>query len=152
VKVWLERTLNGCRASDEASSNVLRKFPLGTSFEAEVITRRIRSSAWNRRYWLLMNLLSEHVERVELEEGWMWEIKNDPDRAHTAMKYITGLYDSFALDQGVIVRMLKSVAFDKMSPEEWADYWPKALDAVHQKFLRHVELSEIEDEIARLAS
>ena len=125
---------------------------MGTTFEADIVTRKVNTSAWRRRYWVLMGMLAENVEQVELEPGLVWDLKKDKDRAHTAMKYITGLYDSFALEAGVIVRLLKSTAEDRMTPEEWATYWPKVLDAVHQRFLHSVGIPEVEAEIARLAS
>ena len=130
---------------------MLKRIPPGTIFEADVVTRKHRSTAWHRRYWLLMSMLGTHCERVEIAPGVFMEIKSRDD-AHTAMKYITGHYDSYALGDGVILRLLKSTAFDKMDADEWALYWPKVLDAVHQKFLDGVDITEVEQEIARLAS
>jgi len=148
MKVWMERTLSGCRASDEESLRVLNKFDVGVTFEADVITRKPRSSAWHRRYWALMSMLASHVERVEIEPGVTLEIHNADD-AHTAIKYCTGLYDSFVLEGGGVIRLLKSTAFDRMDADEWVAYWSKVLDAVHQKFLPRVELHDIEMEILR---
>jgi hypothetical protein len=149
MKVWLERTMSGCRPADDASAGILKKIPLGTTFEAAVITRKLRSGAWHRRYWGLMSLLASHVERVEIEPGAWFEISNDPEKAHAAMKYCTGLYDTYVIEGGGFVRMLKSTAFDRMAHEDWVTYWNKVLDAVHQKFLKHVDLTDLHDEILR---
>lgn len=150
MKAWLERTPFGCRPADDDSAAVLKRIPLGTTFEADVITRKSRSGAWHRRYWLLMSMLASHVESVEIEPGVCLPIRSAED-AHTALKYMTGLFDQFAIEGGV-VRLLKSTAFDKMDADQWAAYWPRVLDAVHTKFLPGVSLPEVEQEIARMAS
>ena len=69
VRTWLERTVFGCRPSDEESAAVLKRIPPGTIFEADVVTRKHRSTAWHRRYWLLMSMLGTHCERVEIAPG-----------------------------------------------------------------------------------
>lgn len=150
MRAWLERTLTGCRPADDDSAAVLKRIPVGTTFECDVITRKSRSRAWHRRYWLLMSMLAANVEQVEIEPGVVLPIRSADD-AHTALKYLTGLFDQFAIEGGV-VRLLKSTAFDKMDADEWAAYWPRVLDAVHTKFLPGVSLPSVEDEIARLAS
>jgi hypothetical protein len=150
VKAWLERTPFGCKPADDDSAAVLKRIPLGTTFEADVITKKSRSGAWHRRYWLLMSMLASHVEAVEIEPGVVMPIRSAED-AHAAIKYATGLYDQYVLETG-IVRVLKSTAFDKMDADQWAAYYPRVLDAVHQKFLPGVALLEVEAEIARMAS
>jgi len=150
MKVWFIRTLTGCKPDDEASAAVIAKFPVGTSFEADVVTRKNRSGAWHRRYWVLCSMLASNLDRVEIEPGLVLPI-TDSESAHVALKYATGCYDSYAIKGGV-VRLLKSTAFDRMDADEWAAHWKRVLDAVHQKFLPGIESRMIEDEIARLAS
>lgn len=146
----MDRTPFGCKPSDAESEAVLKRIPIGTTFEADVITRKSRSTAWNRRYWLLMSMLASNLDHVEVEPGVVLRI-TDSESAHVAMKYCTGLFDSYVLE-GSVVRIVKSTAFDKMTPEEWAAYWVRVLDAVHAKFLPGVENRFIEEEIARMAS
>lgn len=150
MKAWLERTPFGCRPADEDSAAVLKRIPLGTTFEADVITRKSRSTQWNRRYWLLMSMLASNLDHVEVEPGVVLRI-TDSESAHVAMKYATGLYDQYVLEAGM-VRIIKSIAFERMDADEWAAYWPRVLDAVHEKFLPGVEIPEMQNELARLAS
>lgn len=150
MKVWLTRTLSGYQPADDDSASVLKKFPLGTTFEADVVTRKSRSGQWHRRYWALCNLLAQNLEQVEVEPGMVLPIR-DAEGAHVAMKYATGLYDSYAIEGGV-VRLLKSTAFARMDADEWAAYWQRVLQATHEKFLPGVGVAEIEDEIAKVAS
>lgn len=150
MKVWLDRTPFGCKPSDAESEAVLKRIPIGTTFEADVVTRKSRSTSWNRRYWLLMSMLASNLDHVEVEPGLILPIR-DSESAHVAMKYATGLYDQYVLEGGV-VRVIKSIAFDRMDADEWAAYWPRVLDAVHEKFLPGVEIPEMQNELARLAS
>ncbi len=150
MRVWLERTLVGCKPADADSAAVLARIPLGTTFEGDVVTRKSRSGAWHRRYWLLMGKIAENVEHVEIEPGVTLPVRSAED-VHVAVKYATGLYDQYAITGGV-VRLLKSTAFDKMDADEWAAYYPRVLDAVHRVILPGIDVAEIEQEIARLAS
>lgn len=150
MHIWLERTLNGCKPADEESSTVLKRIPLGTTFEADVKTRRPRSGAWHRRYWALMSMIADNCERVEIEPG-VWLPITSSESAHVACKYLTGLFDSYAIKGGV-VRLLKSTAFDAMTLDEWTTYWQRLLRAVHEKILPGVEIPAVEEELARLAS
>ena len=150
MRCWLERSLNGCKPADDEAATILKRIPLGTTFEADIVTRKMRSSAWNRRYWVLMSMIADNCEHIEIEPGVTLRV-SDAESAHVACKYLTGLYDSFAIKGGV-VRLLKSTAFDRMSAEDWAAYWRKLLQAVHEKILPGVSLPSVEEEIARLAS
>lgn len=147
----MDRTPFGCKPSDAESEAVLKRIPLGTTFETDVITRKSRSGQWHRKYWALMSMLASNLESVEVEPGLILPIRNSDD-AHVAMKYATGLFDSYVLKGGGCVRLIRSTAFDRMDADEWAAYWMKVLDAVHRVFLPGVEIPEMENEIARMAS
>ena len=149
MRVWMLRTLTGCAPDSDEAAAVLKRIPLGTSFEAEVITRKNRSGAWHRRYWALMSMLASNLDSVDL--GGVVLPITDSESAHVAMKYATGLYDSYVLEGGT-VRIIKSTAFDRMDADEWSAYWKRVLDAVHEKFLPGVEERFIADEIGRIAS
>lgn len=151
MEVWLTRTLSGhLQAADADSASVIAKHKVGSTFPADIPTRMRRSGAWHRRYWVLMTMLGHNCDSVEVEPGLVLPIKNKDD-AHVAMKYATGLFDSYALPGGV-VRIVKSTAFEKMTADDWAAYWVRVLDVVHQKFLPGIEIASIENEIARLAA
>lgn len=150
MEAWVTRTLAGLVAADDDTRKLIERHQVGTTFPVDIPSRLTRSGAWHRRYWVLCSMLSQNLEQVEVEPGVVLPIRTKDD-VHVAMKYATGLYDSYALKGGV-VRVVKSTAFDRMTPDEWAAYWPRVLDAVHAKFLPGIELASVEDEIARLAS
>lgn len=150
MEVWLIRTATGCAAADEDAQKALNKHAIGSTFPADIPVRHTRSLAWHKKYWQLMTMLGDNLEQVEVEPGLFLPIKNKDD-AHLAMKYATGLYDSYALP-GSVVRIVKSTAFDEMTADEWAVYWKRAIDAVHQTFLPGIDIVALENEIAMLAS
>ena len=150
MEVWLTKTPAGLRAADEDSAKLLEKIQMGNTFPADVPIRQTRSGKWNARYWVLCKMLADNVEQVEIEPDFIMPIKSKED-VHVAFKYITGLYDSYAFT-GKVVRVIKFTAFDTMSADDWAEYWKKCMDAVHQKFLPGISLPSVEDEIARMAS
>lgn len=161
MKFWLTRTLSGLIPADAESQRVASKFPLGTTFEAETNTRQSRSGPWHRRYWLLMSRLAECVDSIDIRdindatgEPMMYPVHCAED-VHTSLKYVTGHCHKHVFDTpaGTIVhRVPKPTNFEDMTPDEWAAYWPRVLDAIHQRVLPQVGSKFIEDDLARLAS
>lgn len=150
MEIYVTKTLMGLQPADDDARKAFDKHAMGSTFPIDLPVRVTRSGAWHRRYWVLMHLLGSNLDQVEVEPGVVLPIRNKDD-AHVAMKYATGLFDSFVTKGGVI-RIVKSTAFDAMTPDAWKIYWAKVLDAVHQKFLPGVELRSVEDEIAKLAA
>ena len=151
MEVWLTKTLAGLQPADDEARKALDKHALGSTFPADVPVRVTRSGAWHKRYWVLCQMLADNLDSVEVEPGMILPIRNKED-VHVALKYATGLYDQYVIQGGGIVRVVKSTAFDAMTPDAWAVYWSKVLDAVHNKFLPNVERATVENELARLAS
>jgi hypothetical protein len=161
VRIWLTRALSGWIGSDDDSNKVLAKFPLGTSMEFDVKTRRSRSGEWHRRYWLLMSRLHQAgISEVNIRElgddGYAipYPVSSAED-IHTALKFICGLVHKHTITSGRethLLRVPKSTSFDDMTPDEWAAYWPRMLDGVHQRVLPDVGSEYLMEELQRLAS
>ena len=142
MRVWLTKGLGSLRAADDESAAVLAKIPAGTTFEADVKTRKPRSGAWHRRYWALCSLIYANVEGFKSVR-----------EVHEYLKLEAGLVRTIALrSTGELVRIPDSIAFDAMDAEGWAIYWKRVLDVVHEHILPAVEIATIENEIASLAS
>lgn len=150
MKLWFVKTMSGLAPADDDARAALKRFPIGTSIEVDVTTRKLRSLQFHRRYWLLMGKIAENIDTITIEPGMTLPVRCAED-VHVAVKYATGLYDSYAIKGGV-VRLLKSTAFDKMDADAWAAYYPRVLDAVHRVILPGVDIAEVEQELARLAS
>ena len=161
MKIWLTRTLSGWMGSDAETDKVLAKFPMGTTVEFDVKTRQTRSGAWHRRYWLLMSRLAQAgISEVNIRElgddgePILYPV-NCAEDIHTALKFICGLVHKHTVTSGgqtFLYRVPKSTSFDDMTPDEWAAYWPRVLDAVHQRVLPTVGSEFLMEELQRLAS
>lgn len=147
---WLTRTLAGLAPADPETAAEIERHKIGTTFPVQMPSRVSRSKLWHGRYWVLMTMLADNLDQVEVEPGLVLPIRSKED-AHVAMRYATGLYDSFIVKGGV-VRIVRSTKFDAMTPDEWAMYWRRVLVAVHAKFLPGIALPSVENEIAKLAS
>lgn len=110
---------------------------------------RVRDMSMHRRYWALMTLCANNCERIELRPGAVMDVKSKDD-VHTAIKIITGLYDTIHDVEGNPVAVLpKSTSFDEMTADEWMAYWPKVLDAVQEKVIPGVQIPAVETEILK---
>jgi len=150
MECWMTRTLFGCAPADEESQKALNRHNIGSTFPVDIKVRANRSGAWNRRYHLLCQMIANNIERIEIEPGAFMEVRSKED-VHCAFKYMTGLFDSIVTREGII-RLVKSTAFDKMSADDFANYWRRVLDVIHQKILPGIAIASIEEELARMAS
>ena len=161
MRIWLTRTLSGWMHGDSDSKAVLDRFPLGTTVEFDVKTRQSRSGAWHRRYWLLMSRLHEAgISEVNIRElgddgDPIPYPVNSAEDIHTALKFVCGLVHRHEITSGgdkYLLRVPKSTRFEEMTPDEWALYWPRVLDGVHQRVLENVGSEYLMEELQRLAS
>lgn len=110
---------------------------------------RIREPKEHRRYWALMTLCAEHCERIELPYGGVMLVHSKDD-VHTAMKLCTGycdtIFDTFGKPA---FQIPKSTAFEEMTADEWAEYWPKVTQQVCERILPGVSLPEVELELLK---
>ncbi len=147
MKGWLTKHGRGFLPADEESEALHRRMEIGEAAYFEQV--RVRDARSFKRYWLLMTRIAENVESIEIDEGVWMPIRRKED-AHTAMKLITGLYDTLpVVGTPFAIRVPKSTSFKEMTPDEWDAFLPRVLDAVHEKVLPGIEASE---DLMRLAS
>lgn len=148
-----------CRAGDFLASTdgdslkLIRK--LGEGEECAFKPLRPRSLKWHKRYWLMLSQIAPHVSEIDISLGStpaMMPIESAED-LHTALKLITGHCTTQHIKgTPYVLRVPKSTDFSSMTADEWQAYYPRVLDAIHQRALPQVEIPEIEQELARLAS
>lgn len=152
-RVYLARAGDFLCSTDSDSLKLIRK--LGDGEEVAFKPLRVRSLKWHRRYWKLMNDLSAHISQINIslgEQPVMMPIASAYD-LHTAIKLITGhCITQHIKGTGYVLRIPKPTDFDSMTADEWAEFYPRALDAVHQRALPQIDVPEVEEELARLAS
>jgi hypothetical protein len=152
-RVYLCRAGDFLAPTDEEGLKLIRK--IGEGEEVAFKPLRVRSLAWHRRYWKLMQDLAAHISEINISLGdqpVMMPIASAHD-LHTAIKLITGhCITQHIKGTGYVLRIPKPTNFDEMTADEWSEFYPRALDAVHERALPLIDVPELEDELARLAS
>lgn len=76
--------------------------------------KRSRSLPWHRRYWALIALVAANTSYSKTQ-------------VHNLYKLRCGCSMDIIERSGDVVTIPDSIAFDRMSPEEWADYWERVV-------------------------
>lgn len=152
-RLYLARAGDCLASTDEDGLKFIRK--LGDGEECAFKPLRLRSILWHRRYWAMLSQIAPHVTEIDISLGStpaMMPIGCAED-LHVALKLITG----HCLTQHIkgtpyVLRIPKPTNFESLSADEWSEYYAKALDAIHQRALPQVELRDVYEELARMAS
>lgn len=124
MKLWLAkrrgRTTSGLVPTDEDGRAFLDRFGDGECCQVEIV--RPRSVQWNRMYWGLCRAIGENQDPPRDEES-----------VDAELRILSGHYDVMYVE-GHEVRVPKRIAFQKMSADEWAEYWQRAEVAVSERF------------------
>ena len=152
MRVFLAKRLDGALmpACEESERQARRMVP-GEVGEFDWKSRNTRSVQWHKRYFALCNMVYANVEGINIQGQWI--DFSSVDVVHLTLKGLAGLHDALiVLPDGSKALLIRSIAFDKMTADEWARAWPRLLDAVHQHVLPMVTIAAVENEIARLAA
>lgn len=98
---------------DSAGAKLLAKIPLGDKVAIKLV--RDRSTPQQKLYWAILQHIAESSQ---------WETA---ERLHVALKIRLGYFDLMQLPSGKAVPIPHSTAFDKMSHDEFTDYFDKAI-------------------------
>ena len=152
-KVWYYRQGDSLIATDQDALKLLRKLEEGEAIAFKPL--RPRSLSWHRRYWLLISRLAEQLTEFNISLGEvpaMLPIASPYD-LHTAIKMVTGhCVTQHIKGTPYVLRIPKPTDFESMTADEWSTYYPRVLDAIHQRALPQIGDRYLEDELARLAS
>jgi hypothetical protein len=120
MEIWMERTLSGLKAADDASVDALRRVKLGRVVRVELTTPR--NVKHHRKFFALLNLV--------------WSSAGDwPSLEHLLdeLKKRMGLYEDCGeiidRETGQILKAikLKSISFAKMDQTEFDEFYDRAL-------------------------
>lgn len=134
----MKRTLGGLAPDDEASTAALRKIGAGEVVKVELV--RPRSHRALRRWWALCNLVYTNAEQYK-----------SADQVHQHLKILSG-HATLVVSKGTgeTFAIADSIAFSRLSEDEFIEVWQRAKDAIREHILPGVTDSDIEFEIARL--
>jgi hypothetical protein len=136
--VLMRRTVAGLTADDEAARDVMRKVKIGDVVRVDV--QRPRSHKNLRRWWALMNLIAQNSEDIK-----------SPEAAHDLVKILAGHCTHIvSKSTGEVYQIADSIAFGRLSEDEFQDVWQRAVKAVAEHILPGVTDADIEAEIMQI--
>lgn len=131
MRLWLAKVRRagkvGFIPTDAEGEQALRR--MGDGECVQCVLTRPRSVTWNRMYWGLCREIGENQDPPR-----------DEDSIDAELRILAGHYEIMWVD-GYQVRVPKRIAFDRMTADEWAEYFQKVEMAVCERFgveyLRH---------------
>jgi hypothetical protein len=140
-------------STDAESLGFIRK--LGDGEETVFKPLRPRSLQWHRKYWGMLSDIAPHLTEINISLGdtpAMMPV-NSAEDLHVAIKLITG----HCLTQHIkgtpyVLRIPKPTDFSSMTADEWGPFYERALQAIHERALPQVDIPEMQEELARMAS
>lgn len=136
MKFLAAKQLGALRPVDQAGEDALRKLGQGQLVEIEI--RRPRNIKWHRLYWALVTLV--------------WD-NSDTDRyptaedLHAAIKIAAGLRTRIELPDGTVGFIPGSIAFHKMSEDDFAVFFDRVCTLVARHFLPGVTNEDLRREV-----
>lgn len=142
MRAFLRKRLDGSFVpACETSERLAKRVAVDELIETDWKSKSTRSVKWHRRYRAMLQLIYANSERF----------KSDDD-VHLWLKHKTGFYDAMFEDaNGGKWYVVRSIAFDCMTADEWEQWWQKAIDVVAAEILPGIELPVIEYEIQKVA-
>lgn len=140
MQVYLRRTIRGLVPADELSEAALRKIAVGQDVRAEIARpRNPRSVQQLRLYWKLMQVVCDSSDHFK-----------DREQVSDFLKLQTGHYETTQIvmdGKPYEWRRPKSIAFDRLSHEDFQDYWNRALDVICARIIPGIGKRELEHEV-----
>lgn len=119
--------------ADEKTAALIADLPLGSTVTLKL--KRDRSTPQQRLYWAILQHISESSQ---------WETA---ERLHVALKIRLGYFDLMQLPSGKAVPIPHSTAFDKMTHDEFTDYFDKAIRLICQEVVPGMDSARLIAEV-----
>ncbi len=111
---------SGLIADDEQGRALLRRMVDGECCQVKIV--RPRSVQWNKLYWSLCRTIGENQDPPR-----------DEDSIDAEIRVLAGHFEVMYVGQHE-VRVPKRIAFDKMTADEWSEYFQRAEMAIAERF------------------
>ena len=139
ARIYLVKTIHGLQAAWDADKQHLAKLKLGEVYRAEI--KQPRNLAFHCKYFALVNLvfsnLPEHLQ----------DTIRTPEELHTEIKMQTGVRMKRQSLGGQSYYVPGSIAFAKMTEDEFSEFYSRAVDVIIKWILPGVDRAELWSEV-----
>lgn len=139
MKALYRRTLAGLIPADAAAEEGLRKVKMGALVTVEI--KRPRNAKMLRLYWALVGLVWENVDN---------EVYPTTESLHRAFKRCLGVVEEYRMPNGKVFEDTGSIAFDRMSQQDFDAFFNRVCDMVSKHFLPGVTDAELRREVSQM--
>lgn len=139
MKFLAVKHLGSLRPADTAGEDALRKIGQGQCVEIEL--RRPRNVKFHRLYWTLITLVWQQLEEERYPTA---------EDLHAAIKIAAGLRTRIELPDGTIGFIPGSIAFHKMTEDDFSTFFDRVCNLIAKHFLPGVTDADLRAEVASL--
>lgn len=139
MKFMAVKHLGSLRPTDSAGEDALRKLGQGQLVEIEL--RRPRNVRFHRMYWALVTLVWEQLDEERYPTA---------EDLHAAIKIAAGLRTRIELPDGTIGFIPGSIAFHKMTEDDFAAFFDRVCRLISKHFLPGVTDAELRAEVSNM--
>jgi hypothetical protein len=136
MKFLVAKHLGSLRPVDQAGEDALRKIGQGQLVEIEL--RRPRNIRFHRLYWALITIVWDQLDEQRYPSV---------EDLHAAIKIAAGLRTRIELPDGTVGFIPGSIAFHKMSADDFAAFFDRVCGLIVRHFLPGVTDAELRAEV-----
>ena len=136
MKILLRKRPGSLWPADEVSENALKRIADKDVVICEI--KRTRNIKFHRLYWALVGKVWDNVDHERYPTA---------DDLHAAIKIAVGLRTRIVLPDGTLGFIPGSIAFHKMTEDEFRLFYDRVCDMVAEYFLPGVTADELRNEV-----
>lgn len=136
MEIKLTCTATGFKVCDDTDYEIKRKLKIGKVYSCKI--KQLRNYNFLRKYFALINCAWGFVSEPTREF-----FKNDVELFRKTVEIASGHCEMvYSLSRREWVEQAKSIAFDKMSADEFSDLYERVKETLFAVFLKDVRLDD----------
>lgn len=141
MKIRLICVADGFRLETDADYEKKRLLKIGQVYEASIV--KVRNPKFHRLYFQLIRCAWDAVG-----EQWQSFFNYSAEGFRKCVEVAAGSYDMmYSPARNEWVQVPRSIAFDKMSEEEFSTLYDRVKDVLYDFFLKNVDKHEFEEQL-----
>lgn len=138
MKLNLLNTSSGLKPMYDSDYEEKKKLKIGEVYEATI--KRPRNLSFHKKYFVLINLAWEYQNERAVEH-----FHHNIETFRKTIEVAAGWCESiYSIDRKEWVEVPKSISFDKMDADEFAQLYERVKDVLFKYFLKHISVEEFE--------